>query len=382
MFQTLLCALEAFVGLSVAGAAGRRYYDGAAARQSMAGFIGACVQLVLGAGAVVLGVMTLLREPLAAALGLPPQWMSWAVFVCACTALIGIRLGQWQVRHEARRFGLLQVAQGGLNMALSLLLVVGLAQGAAGRIEALVWTAGLFALLALALLRRDGLLRLQVWRPADLREALVFGLPLVPHFAGIFLLNAVDRFVIHAELGLAEAGVYMVAVQLANGMSLVFDALNKAYGPWLFERLQRDEPAEKRRIVRGTYAWFVLLLLGATVALQLGPAVVAWVAGPKFAHAGEVIGWLALGQAFSGMHYMVTNYIFYSRRTGALAVITAVSGVVNVLLLLVLVKPLGLQGAAMAFSLSMGLRFGLTWWVAQRQHPMPWFGAGLRGRLS
>jgi O-antigen/teichoic acid export membrane protein len=379
MFQTLLCALEAFVGLSVAGAAGRRFYDGPEAQRELAAFIGSCLQLVLCAGALVLGAIALLREPLAAALGLRPQWMSWAVFVCACTAVIGIRLGQWQVRHKAQRFGALQIGQGALNMALSLLLVVGLGLGASGRIEAQVWTAGLFALLALVLLQRDGLLEPWVWRPDYLKQALAFGLPLVPHFAGLFLLNAVDRVVIHAELGLAEAGVYMVAVQMANGMSLVFDALNKAYGPWLFERLQRNEAAEKRRIVRFTYAWFVLVLLGAALALPVGPALVGWVAGPKFAHAGELIGWLALGQAFSGMYFMVTNYIFYSRRTGALALVTVISGLVNVALLLVLVQSLGLRGAAMAFGLSMGLRFGLTWWVAQRRCPMPWLRAVVAG---
>jgi O-antigen/teichoic acid export membrane protein len=379
MFQTLLCALESMVGLSVAGAAGRKYYDadGACAQRELAGFIGACLQLVLCASVLMLGLIQLLREPLAAALGLRPQWMSWAVFACACSAVMGLRLGQWQVRHQARCFGALQVSQGLLNMALSLLLVVGLEQGAGGRIAAQVGTTGLFALLALALLRRDALLRLLVWRPDDLKAALAFGLPLVPHFSGLFLLNAVDRVVIHAELGLAEAGVYMVAVQMANGMGLVFDALNKAYGPWLFERLRRNDAAEKRRIVRLTYAWFVLVLLGAVLALELGPPLVGWLAGPEFAHAGVLIGWLALGQAFNGMYYMVNNYVFYSRRTGALALVTVVSGVVNVALLLALVKPLGLQGAAMAFSLSMGLRFGLTWWVAQRRCPMPWFGPRL-----
>jgi hypothetical protein len=36
----------------------------------------------------------------------------------------------------------------------------------------------------------------------------------------------------------------------------------------------------------------------------------------------------------------------------------------------------------MAFGLSMGLRFGLTWWVAQRRCPMPWFGLGVQHRGS
>ncbi|NML15089.1 oligosaccharide flippase family protein [Azohydromonas sp. G-1-1-14] len=379
MFMVLLGALESWVGLSVAGAAGRKYYDGAPDARALRDFIAAGLQLLLATALLAAGVLWLLRAPLAQALELPPRWLPWAVFVSACGVVVNIRLGQWQVRHEARRFGTLQISQGLLGMALSLLLVVGLGQGADGRITAQIVTAGLFALLALALLRRDALLAFLVWRPAYLKEALAFGLPLVPHFAGLFLLNALDRVLVNAKLGLAEAGVYMVAVQLANAMGLVFDALNKAYGPWLYERLQRDRPEEKRRIVRWTYAWFVVVLLGAALAFQVGPRLVGLIAGERFAHAGEVIGWLALGQAFNGMYFMVTNYIFYSRRTGALALATVGSGLVHVGLVLGLVPVWGIEGAGMAFSISMGLRFGLTWWVAQRRHPMPWLRAVVAG---
>ncbi|WP_157269454.1 lipopolysaccharide biosynthesis protein [Azohydromonas aeria] len=379
MFQTLLAALEAVVGLSVAGAVGRKYYDLPADEAELGRFVGSCLQLVLAAALAVLGVVLLFSAPLSQWLGLPAPWLPWAVFTSACAAVTGIRLGLWQVRHQARRFGALQIGQGALNMALSLLLVVVLLQGAGGRIQAQVVAAGLSALLALALLHRDGLLRLRCWRPDFLREALAFGLPLVPHFAGLFLLNAVDRLVIHDELGLAQAGVYMVAVQLGNAMSLVFDALNKAYGPWLFERLKRGDDQDKRLIVRRTYAWFAALLLGAALACVAGPALVRLVAGEKFAAAGLVIGWLALGQAFNGMYFMVTNYVFYARRTGSLALATVGAGLVNVALLLVLVRHFGLQGAAIAFSLSMGLRFLLTWCVAHRHCPMPWRRAVLPG---
>ena len=379
MFMAVLGALEACVGLSVAGAAGRQYYDGQLDAQALRDFIASGLQLLLATALLAAGVLWVLRKPLAQALELQPRWLPWAVLVSACGVVINIRLGQWQVRHEARRFGALQVAQGLLNMVLSLLLVLGLGQGADGRITAQVATAAGFALLALVLLRRDGLLGFWVWRPAYQRQAVAFGLPLVPHFAGLFLLNVLDRVLVNAELGLAEAGVYMVAVQLANAMGLVFDALNKAYGPWLYERLRRDLPDEKRRIVRWTYAWFVAVLLGAALAFNVGPGLVGLIAGERFAHAGEVIGWLALGQAFNGMYFMVTNYIFYSRRTGALALATVSAGVAHVGLLVALVPAWGIEGAGMAFSISMGLRFLLTWWVAQRRHPMPWLQAVVAG---
>ena len=373
IFNTLVGALSAFVGLSAVGAAGRKYYDGNLGTNELKHFIGACLQILLASSAIVFAVLYVMRGSLTEWLSLKTQWILWAVFVSATSVVIQLRLGQWQVRKEARRYGVLQIAQSTLNVLLSLWLVIFLLQGADGRITAQLWTAGLFGVLALVLLKNENLLSFFVWKPDHLKEILKFGVPLIPHIGGIFLLSTVDRFIINAELGLTDVGIYMVAVQLTGAMSLIFDAINKAYVPWLYERLRRDQIDEKRQIVRYTYAWFVIVLLGAGLAFVIGPWVVTFIAGQQYALAGDVIGWLALGQAFIGMYLMVTNYTFYSKRTGLLSLASITSGIINVVLLIVLIKFMGLEGAAIAFSISMALRFLLTWWVAQLCHPMPWF---------
>jgi O-antigen/teichoic acid export membrane protein len=373
IFQTLLGALSAFVGLNVVGAAARKYYDGDLGERELKYFIAACLQILLASAGVVFAVIFVFRHNLTAWLGLQTHWILLAVFVSAASVVVQLRLGQWQVRKDARRYGALQVSQSALNMLLSVLLVVVLLQGAAGRMAAQVWTAGLIAVLALILLMRDKLLSFWVWTPVYLREALKFGIPLVPHVGGAFLIASVDRFVINGELGLADTGMYMVAVQLTGAAGLLFEAINNAYVPWLFERLKRDRLDEKRQIVRYTYAWFSVILICAALGFAIGPWLVSLIAGEKYGRAGEVFGWLALGQAFGGMYLMVTNYSFYSKRTGLLSVATITAGLVNIALLLLLVRLFGLQGAAVAFSISMAVRFLLTWWVAQRRHPMPWF---------
>jgi O-antigen/teichoic acid export membrane protein len=155
-------------------------------------------------------------------------------------------------------------------------------------------------------------------------------------------------------------------------MAIVFDAINKAYVPWLFERLKRDDAQEKMQVVRLTYVAFAAALAAAGLAFAVGPWLVVVVAGKEYAAAGQVIGWLALGQAFGGMYLMVTNYIFYSRRTGLLSLVTIGTGLLNLALLFGMVEWLGLVGAALAFAGSMALRFLLVWAVAQKRHPMPW----------
>lgn len=375
MFQALLGGLTAFVGLSMQGAAGRKFYDGHLGNDDLREFIGSCLQILLVTSLITLITLVGFSGQLSEWLGLDRHWILLAVVVTASSIVVQVRLGQWQVRKDAKQYGVMQVSQSLLNIFLSLTLVIVFAQGAGGRISAQILAAGFFAALALWLLRRDGLLKVMVWRPAFISEALRFGVPLIPHVGGMFLLASVDRFVINSELGLAQTGVYMVAIQFAAALSLVFDAINKAYVPWLFERLKRDDEQEKRLIVRFTYGWYLAIVCVAGMIFLVGPWVVTFVAGHQYAGAGDVVAWLALGQVFGGMYLMVTNYIFFSKRTGLLSMVTILSGLINVVLLLFLVDSFGLKGAAYAFCIAMAIRFLLTWWVAQKRHPMPWFNA-------
>tara|TARA_R100000935_G_scaffold4427_1_gene10461 strand:+ start:9323 stop:10591 length:1269 start_codon:yes stop_codon:yes gene_type:complete len=372
MFQTLCGAIGGFVGITFVGAVGRKYYDDDLKQSELAEFIGSCIQLVLIFSLIVLSIFFLFQNQLSEWVGIKSEYILWAVLVASCTVIIRIRLGQWQVQKKAIKYGVLQISQSLFNMLLSLLLVVVLLKGAEGRINAQIIISLIFVIVALFLLKKDKLLKILTWRKDYLVEALRFGVPLIPHTAGAFLLMSVDRFVINKEIGLAEAGIYMVAVQLTTTIGLVFDAINKAYVPWLFEKLKADQYKEKRKIVKLTYIWFFLIILGVMLVFLIGPQLVVLIAGEQYAQAGRVVGWLALGQGFQGMYFMVTNYIFFSKKTGLLSVASISSGVLNLILLIVLVRLLGLEGAAIAFAISMGIRFLLIWWIAHKRHPMPW----------
>lgn len=371
MFQVLISALTAFVGLNGAGAANRKYYD-VDAREEMPLYIGACLQILAVSFLVVGATLLIFREWLSEALGISTAWVVLAAVASAASFIVKLRLGQWQVRKEPIKYGALQISLSLFNAVLSLFLVVLLTFGPEGRMLGQTIAPVVLSLVALALLAKDGLLKLSI-RPDIIKDALQFGVPLIPHVGGVFLLSTVDRFVINKHLGLESAGIYMVAVQLTMTMPLIFDAINKAYVPWLFERLNRDRLEEKIQIVKWTYRYFIAITLVAGAAFLIGPYFVVLIAGDKYAKAGSVIGILALGQAFEGMYKMVTSYIFYARKTARLSLVTITSGLLNIAFLIILIPVLGLQGAAVAFAVSMALRFLGTWWLSQKSHHMPWF---------
>lgn len=371
MFQTLVTGLAAVIGLNAVGAANRKYYDHQAQKEFSL-FNGACIH-ILSVSMLVFGIMAaLMSNMLSNWLNIPRFWIYLAIIISGANFVVQLRLGQWQMRKQAVQFGMLQVSQGIGVLLLSLILVVGLQEGALGRIAAMLMVAVLYAVISFWSLFRDRLLVLSQYRPDHINEALRFGIPLVPHVLGIFFLSSIDRFLINQQLGVAEAGIYMLAVQLSLGMAIVFDAINKAMVPWLFNALSENNPEVLQRVVRLTYVFFIVVLALGGLSFWVGPWVVHLVAGPAYGRAASVIGWLCLGQAFGGMYLMVTNYIFYAKRTGRLSCVTISLGIFNVMLLLYLMKLQGIVGVAMAFAIAMCLRFLATWWLALQTCHFSW----------
>lgn len=372
MFQTLLAGIGTFIGLNAVGAANRKFYDGDIDETVLRQFNGSCIQILIVSSIIVFIGIFLFKNQLSEFLAIPTSWILAAVVISAFGFITSMRLGQWQIRSQAKWFGILQVSSSLVNMLLSLLFVIILIKGAQGRIDAQVIAGILAAIVSLILLYKDKLLQVNIWKPKQIKEVLSFGIPLIPHHIGFFLISAVDRFVINQKLGLSDAGIYMVAVQLSSSMAILFDAINKAYVPWLFERLKRDDYDEKKQIVRYTYLFFIAALLIAGGAFVIGPFFISLIVGDKYVEAGKVIGLLCLGQAFGGMYLMVTNYIFFSKKTGMLALVTISTGLINVLLLFFLIDYFGLLGAAVSFSISKFCQFVLTWFVAARSFSMDW----------
>lgn len=371
IYQALLLGLVAFIGLTANGAAGVKYYESDVSADELKFYIGSCFVILAATTALALLVVVVFVTPITGLLGLRPRWLFLSVFVACGTFTVTMRQTQWQIRKQASKYGLFQVSQSLINMLVSLVLVIGFLQGAAGRILGLSIAPLCFAVVAAYLLYRDGLLAF-TWRPAHLRDIIGYGVPLIPHSVGYFFLASVDRFVINTKLGPSQVGVYMAAAQLASGLGLVFDAINNAYVPWLFERLKRNQAEEKRQIVRWTYLYFLILAGTVVLAFTLAPSVVMLVAGEKYAAGTHVIGLLVLGWVFHGMYLMVTNYVFFSKRTGLLSLSTITAGLVNVGLLMILVPRFGLRGAATAFAISSALKLLMTWAAAQVSYPMPW----------
>lgn len=369
MFAIFLTLINAFVGLSVHGAINVQYFK--LDSEKFAEYVTSCLILLIASATIVFLIVFIAGRFFEELIGIPHRWMLIAVVVSFFQFFVSIRLVIWVVTGSATNYGAFQISQTTLNAGLSLLLVVYLGLMWEGRLLGQSIAVITFGLLALVLIYKAGYIKAPCHAGADITDALKFGIPLIPHTIGAFVIFSTDRVVISNLLDVTAVGIYMVGLQLGQAMGLVSDSFNKVYSPWLMKNLS-DQDINKEKIVLNTYlAMFALLLAGLTwyfVAFFLLPFLV----GEEFQESANILLYMCLGFSLTGLYYLVTNYIFYSKKTKYLAAITFFCGALNIPLTYYLVNLYGLTGAAIAFLTIQILFFILTWLLAARVFPMPW----------
>jgi len=368
MFSVLRGAADPFVGLSVHGAVGVKYFD---KETDLPSYVGNCMFVLAATGLAISGVFLAFGDLISRWTAFPRSWLL-AVPLVSAAQFIGLCLMTlWQSGEEPVKFGTFQVVQTLVNVSLSILLVVGLGMNWQGRLIAQIVTMTGFAALALGLLRRRGWMTLKL-DGRYIMDALRFGVPLIPHALGGIIITQTDRVFITNMSGLSSTGVYSVGFQIAMVVDIVCSSVNKAFVPWLYRRLSENAPGQKVRIVKLTYAYYFGIALFALSIAAVAPWFLSVFVGDKFAGAYVYTKWIALGYAFNGMYYMVANYAFYAEKTYALAPVTAITAVINIGLNYLLIKVNGPVGAAQASALALLVQFLLTWAMSTRIYPMPW----------
>ena len=373
LFGLSLNVLAIFTGLSVHGAIGVRYFE--LEKKALAEYVAACVGILLFSTLIVFCTVLLAGELLEDFTGIPSGWILVAVVVSGLQFIGMIRLSLWQASGEVRKYGLFQIYQSLSNGAISLGLILLVGMAWEGRVLGQVLAIAIFGLVAFWWLMRDGCVHFYgQWR-SYFSDALRFGIPLMPHVLGGLLIVTADRFIIVGVLDLDQAGLYTVALQIGQIIGLVASSFNSAYSPWLMKSLSGAGEVDKIKLVRGTYLYFVVIISVALVFGIASPSLINLFVGESYSAAGELVIYTALGFAFGGCYYMVAAYIFFKSKTVILALVTFISGALNIPLMYILLKNNGISGAGQAYVITQAFVFLAIWWVAQRIHPMPWLKA-------
>ena len=157
----------------------------------------------------------------------------------------------FRLEERARAFFTTTILNVLATIGLTVVLVVGRGEGARGLLLGSYASGAAFVLALIVVHRR----RLSLWIDGPLlRRMTRFGLPTMPAELSLYLLNFVDRIVIVRYAGLAEAGLYSLAVKFAQGVNVLVRGFQLAWPPLAYSIRDDDEA---RRAYAAVVTWFV-----------------------------------------------------------------------------------------------------------------------------
>ena len=305
-------------------------------------------------------VMAFLK-PVSQALGLP----GWLIGILLLHAFFNFCLQfinqKFVYEFRADLNCLISVLVAVLTLGLSVLFIWLLPeeQKYYGRIFGMALTYGLLGLWACFYILRRGKtgFHREYWK-----FCLPLGIPMVFYTLSDLILGQSDRVMLQHMMDVSAVGQYSLAMNFGMIMFTIFSALNTSWCPFFFEDMKYGRRDNVRRQMGNFMELYTVLSMGFVL---LHREVFQVFADSRFWSAMSCIPLFVLGYYFNFLCTFPVNYEYYRKQTKATALVTILAAAVNIGLNYILIRALGILGAALATMLSHGLQFTVHFFYAR-----------------
>jgi O-antigen/teichoic acid export membrane protein len=308
-------------------------------------------------------------QPISNWLNLDDLWLVRAGFVGLWAQMNYAQMtALFRVEERPVQFAIASVANVVITIAATIALVVGAHKGAIGAVIGnFVGTLVVYAVLL-------GYRRYQLGFQFDrrlLRAMNRFGMPLVPSAIALWVINLIDRLFINGYKGQAEVGIYSLANRVASVIVFLLTAFQLAWPAFAYS-IKKDSEAKR------TYAYVLTYLLFITCWMSLAfGALAPWiihVLAPKgnFSRSAEAVPVLCFATAAYSGYSVLAIGIGRMRQTQLNWVVSGTAAIVNIVLNIILIPPLGMMGAAWATLAAYVVLFLGMWLRSRRVYPVPY----------
>jgi len=222
-----------------------------------------------------------------------------------------------------------------------------------GRIGAIAGTYGLIGIpICIAVLWQGRtFVRKEYWK-----FCFMLAIPSVFYNLSDLVLGQSDKVMLQQMLGTSELGMYGAALNFGGIMFTIFAALNNSWCPFFFEDMKQGDMEPVLTKARNFLELFTVLSVGF---ILLSREVYQIYVSRDFWESTLLI------PVFVGSYYLnflctfPVNFEYYHKKTKVVAAVTIVSSLFNLGLNYVLIRKIGMAGAAVATMLSHCLQLGI-----------------------
>lgn len=350
LVETSILFLTPFILLNINAAINVEYFK--LEHHELKLYITDALLLSLTAFTLFLGIAFMFQDSLANLLKIDNVLVLWIVIFSFLRVISSVVLGLYQVREEVKAFASFSLFQTFVDFLLSYLFVVIYQYGYIGRLEGTYISFFLASMLGIYILfKRDYLGALSF---KYTKEILNFGVPLIIHGLSGTLIAMSDRYFISYFVGNDAVGIYTIAYQLSALMLLFGVSINQAWSPMLFSFLKNQNFTLVKRYTFLLFSLFIFFGIAVYFSKEL---LFYFFVDEKFFGAKEYFGYLLIGFIFQSLYFLVTNILFFEKRTKLLASMTMVCALMNLVLNYYFINIFGVIGVAYATAITWALFF-------------------------
>jgi len=184
--------------------------------------------------------------------------------------------------------------------------------------------------------------------------SLTLALPVVFYSLSDLALGQCDRVMLQQMMNASMVGQYSMAYNFGGIMFTIFGALNNTWTPFYFEDMKQKRQSAMRAQAGNFLELFTVLSVGF---ILLAPEVYHVFARWDFWAGTPLIPIFVTSYYLNFLCTFPVNYEYYYKKTKVVAVLTVGTSVLNIGLNYMLIRHLGVTGAALATAISHGVQF-------------------------
>ena len=205
------------------------------------------------------------------------------------------------------------------------------------------------------------------------KKILGFSLPLIPHVMAFWVINFIDRLFLAEMTDMRTVGLYSTAYMLGIGISLIHEAIHRAWQPYFFEYLAEGCAQRKKQMVKLTWLYYCGSIAAFFIYVNLIKLLLPIIVEKEYLLSMDYIPLIVFGYTLFGMYRVIAGYLYYLDKTALLASISAGAALLNIILNYYLIPINGGMGAAQATFISFCFLFITVKIVVLRYYDVKWF---------
>lgn len=257
--------------------------------------------------------------------------------------LLSTPISYWSIKerykYQYKGFVIATIIFAIVNPIIGIIAVLSSDNKGEARIYALIWVQIIYGLIFYLINCINGKWKFNI---EHAKFALIFNIPLLPHYLSEYILNSSDRIMIEKMQGYSYAGLYSVAYGMGMILTMLTTSINQALVPWMYQSFKHKKFEYVRKV---TTAIGMILIIPLSIFIILAPEMINIFAGKSYAPSIYVIPPVCCSIFILFWYTICANIEFFYEKNKFTMYISIVGALCNIGLNYILIPQFGFVAA-------------------------------------